>query len=264
MMARRKKMRILITNDDGIEAPGLDVLEKIATDLTDDVWIVAPETDNSGASHSLTLAEPLRMREIGKRRYAVKGTPTDCVIMGVRFLLKDALPDLVLSGVNRGQNLADDVNYSGTVAGAIEGTLLGVPSIALSLAIGNYDHGTPIWETPMHHGADLLSKLLEAGWPEGTVLNVNFPDCQPGEVKGMAATVQGLRDPALLDIDDRMDTRGKAYYWIGIAKRSVKPPKGTDLWAVRSNLISVTPLCLDYTDRGALDELAAVLGEKPK
>jgi 5'-nucleotidase len=259
---KTRKMRILLTNDDGIEAPGLDVLEKIATDLTDDVWIVAPEHDNSGASHSLTLAEPLRMREIGKRRYAVKGTPTDCVIMGVRYLLKDDLPDLVLSGVNRGQNLADDVNYSGTVAGAIEGTLLGVPSIALSLAVGNYEHGTPIWETPMEHGSDLVRKLLDAGWPEGVVLNVNFPDCQPGQVKGMVATTQGLRDTALLDIDDRMDTRGRAYYWIGIAKRGDKPPKGTDLWAIRSNLISVTPLCLDFTDRGARDALAEVLGSE--
>lgn len=258
------RKRILITNDDGIEAPGLDVLEKIATDLTDDVWIVAPETDNSGASHSVTLAEPLRMRELATRRYAVKGTPTDCVIMGVRYLLKDEPPDLVLSGVNRGQNLADDVNYSGTVAGAIEGSLLGVPSIALSLALGNYEHGTPVWETPMHHGADLLRKLIDAGWPEGTVLNVNFPDCEPHQVKGMTETVQGLRDTALLDIDDRMDTRGKAYYWIGIAKRGPNPSEGTDLWAVRANLISVTPLCLDFTHHGALGDLATVLREKDK
>ena len=255
-------MRILLTNDDGIEAPGLDVLEKIATDLTDDVWVVAPETDQSGAAHALTLAEPLRMRELGKRHYAVKGTPTDCVIMGVRFLLREQPPDLVLSGVNRGQNLADDVNYSGTVAGAIEGTLLGVPSMALSLALGSYDTGTPIWETPMRHGAKLVRKLLDAGWPDGTVLNVNFPDCEPEAVKGMCATVQGLRDTDLLDIDDRLDTRGKAYYWIGIAKRSAKPPKGTDLWAVRSNLISVTPLCLDYTDQKARAKLAKVLDGK--
>ena len=264
MTPKKKTMRILSTNDDGIEAPGLDVLEKIATDLTDDVWVVAPETDNSGASHSLTLAEPLRMRELGKRRYAVKGTPTDCVIMGVRFLLKDEPPDLVLSGVNRGQNLADDVNYSGTVAGAIEGTLLGIPSIAMSLVVGSYEGGVPIWETPMHHGAGLVRRLLEAGWPEGTVLNVNFPNCGPDEVKGIAATAQGLRDKELLDIDDRLDTRGKAYYWIGILKRRSKPPKGTDLWAVQSKLISVTPLCLDFTDRGALDELDTVLGEKRK
>ena len=161
-------MRILLTNDDGIEAPGLDVLEKIASDLTDDVWVVAPETDNSGASHSLTLAEPLRMRELGKRHYAVKGTPTDCVIMGVRFLLREQPPNLVLSGVNRGQNLADDVTYSGTVAGAIQGTLLGVPSIAMSLVCGPVEtgkevHEPPIWETPMQHGGELVRKLLELG-----------------------------------------------------------------------------------------------------
>ena len=153
---------------------------------------MAPETDNSGASHSLTLAEPLRMRELGKRHYAVKGTPTDCVIMGVRFLLRDQPPDLVMSGVNRGQNLADDVTYSGTVAGAIEGALLGVPSIAMSLVTGpaEADQGTgpPKWETPMQRGAELVRKLLKAGWPDGVVLNVNFPDCEPEAVKGSVAT----------------------------------------------------------------------------
>ena len=256
-------MRILITNDDGIEAPGLDVLEHIATGLSKDVWVVAPETDQSGASHSLTLAEPLRMRELSKRHYAVKGTPTDCVIMGVRFLLKDKPPDLVMSGVNRGQNLADDVNYSGTVAGAIEGVLLGVPSIAMSLVTGPMEtggeRGEPIWETPMQHGAALVRKLLKAGWPEGVVLNVNFPDCEPDAVKGMIATAQGQRDPELLNIEDRLDTRGKAYYWLGIQRRRAKPPPGTDIWAVRSNLISVTPLCLDFTDYAARKVLGKVL-----
>ena len=230
-------MRILLTNDDGIEAPGLRVLEHIANEITKDVWIVAPETDNSGASHSLTLSEPLRMRELGKRHYAVKGTPTDCVIMGVRFLLRDQPPDLVMSGVNRGQNLADDVTYSGTVAGAIEGALLGVPSIAMSLVTGpaEADQGTglPKWETPMQLGAELVRKLLKAGWSEGVVLNVNFPDCEPEAVKGSIATAQGQRDPDLLRIEDRLDTRGRAYYWVGIERRRAKPPKGTDLWAVR-------------------------------
>ena len=127
--------RILITNDDGIEAPGLDVLQKIASDLSKDVWVVAPETDQSGAAHSLTLHEPLRLRKLSERVFAVKGTPTDCVIMGVRYILQDELPTLVLSGVNRGANLADDITYSGTIAGAIEGAMLGIPSIALSLAI---------------------------------------------------------------------------------------------------------------------------------
>jgi broad specificity polyphosphatase/5'/3'-nucleotidase SurE len=183
-------MRILLTNDDGINAPGIDVLEKIATDLTDDVWVVAPEIDNSGASHSLTLAEPLRMRELGERHFAVKGTPTDCVIMGVRFLLRQQPPDLVLSGVNRGQNLADDITYSGTVAGAIQGTLLGVPSMAMSLVIGTAESeqvGEPIWETPMRHGADLVRKLLKAGWPDGVVAQRQFPGlrarCGQGHVR---------------------------------------------------------------------------------
>lgn len=253
-------MRVLLTNDDGIEAPGLDVLD-IANDISKDVWIVAPETDQSGAAHSLTLAEPLRMRELAKHRYAVKGTPTDCVIMGVRYLLADHPPDLVLSGVNRGQNLADDVNYSGTVAGAIEGVLLGVPSIAMSLVTGPMETGQPIWDTPMRHGANLVRKLLKAGWPEGVVLNVNFPDCEPNAVKGMAATTQGQRDPGLLRIEDRLDTRGKPYYWVGIKRRQARPPKGTDLWAVQSSRISVTPLHLDFTDQEAREKLAAALGE---
>jgi 5'-nucleotidase len=257
------RMRILITNDDGINAPGIDVLEKIASDLTDDVWVVAPEIDNSGASHSLTLSEPLRMRELGKRHYGVKGTPTDCVIMGVRFLLKDKPPDLVISGVNRGQNLADDITYSGTVAGAIQGTLLGVRSIAMSLVTGpaeaDQGAGEPLWETPMRHGASLVRKLLQAGWPDGVVLNVNYPNCTPDALKGMCATVQGQRNPDLFRIVDRLDTRGKAYYWIGVERRKAKPPKGTDLWAVRCNLISVTPLCLDYTDQSTRQRFESVL-----
>lgn len=259
-------MRILLTNDDGIEAPGLDVLEKIATDLTDDVWVVAPEMDNSGASHSLTLAEPLRMRELAKRHYAIKGTPTDCVIMGVRFLLHEKPPDLVLSGVNRGQNLADDITYSGTVAGAIQGCLLGIPSIAMSLVTGpaeaDQGAGEPLWETPMYYGADLVRRLMREGWAEGVVLNVNFPNCAPESVQGMCATVQGLRDPDIFRIIDRLDARGRAYYWIGVERRRAKPPKDTDLWAVRSNRISVTPLRLDYTDEDTRKQLTGVLDER--
>ncbi len=139
-------MRILITNDDGIHAPGLSVLERIAAKLSDDVLVVAPEYDQSGVAHSLSLNDPLRLRKISERRFAVKGTPTDCIIMGVRSIMQGERPDLVLSGVNRGQNIADDITYSGTVAGAMEGTMLGIPSIALSQCYGPEGHDAMHWD----------------------------------------------------------------------------------------------------------------------
>ena len=253
-------MRILITNDDGIEAPGLDVLQKIASDLSDDVWVVAPETDQSGAAHSLTLHEPLRLRKLSERVFAVKGTPTDCVIMGVRYILQDEAPALVLSGVNRGANLADDVTYSGTIAGAIEGTMLGIPSLAMSLAIDWEDPKTVHWETPMAHGADLVRKLMDAGWPGDVLLNVNFPDREPGKVQGIRITEQGRRDQDYLRIEDRMDTRGNPYYWLGFKSRTLHPGKGTDLAAVRSGAISVTPLHLNLTHGETCRRLSTLLG----
>jgi len=240
-------MRILLTNDDGIEADGLGVLKKIASEMSDDIWVVAPETDQSGAGHSLTLQDPLRCRPINDQTYAVRGTPTDCVIMGVRYLMRDKPPDLVLSGVNRGQNLADDVTYSGTVAGAIEGTLLGIPSIALSLATNMEGPRSVRWETPLHHGADLIRQLLDTGWPEGVMLNVNFPDRHPHKVEGLVVTAQGRRDQGLLTIEDRLDTRGTPYYWFGFERRRSSPAEGTDLWAVYEGRISVTPLNLNLT-----------------
>ncbi len=255
-------MRILLTNDDGITAPGLEVLQHIASEVGDEVWTVAPETDHSGASHSLTLQEPLRCRQIGERTFAVKGTPTDCVIMGVRHLMAEAgPPDLVLSGVNRGQNIAEDVTYSGTIAGAMEGTILGVPSIALSLAAhyGPGGSGRIRWETPLALGSALVRRLLAAGWPEHVLLNVNFPDRTPEDVAGIAITRQGERDPRLLTIDHRMDTRGNPYYWIGFERQKSHPAEGTDLWAVREGLISVTPLCLDLTHRATCERLASAL-----
>jgi 5'-nucleotidase len=240
-------MRILITNDDGIDAPGLDILQQIASELSDDVWVVAPETDQSGAAHSLTLHEPLRLRALGERRYAVKGTPTDCVIMAVRHIIPDARPDLVLSGVNLGHNIADDVTYSGTIAGAIEGTLLGIPSIAMSLACDYASRPRARWETPIAHGPDLVRKLLAEGWPATIMLNVNFPDRAPTEVAGTLITAQGRRDQDYLRIVDRTDARGKPYFWLGFNTYSSEPEKGTDLWALRDGNISVTPLCLNLT-----------------
>lgn len=252
-------MRILVTNDDGINAPGLDVLQQIASEISDDVWTVAPETDQSGASHSLTLHEPLRCRQIAEKTFAVKGTPTDCAIMGIRFLMADSRPDLVLSGVNRGQNMADDVAYSGTIAGAMEGMLLGVPSIAFSLAYGFETSDRLHWETPMQLGAGLVRQLLDTGWPDDVMLNVNFPDRAPDDVVETVVTSQGRRDQGLLNIEDRMDTRGNPYYWLGFERRLSRPPEGTDLWAVYGGRISVTPLKLDLTHADTSKALKAVL-----
>jgi len=253
-------MRILITNDDGIHAPGLMVCEKIARALSDDVWIVAPETDQSGVSHSLSLNDPLRLREVGERHFAVKGTPTDCIIMGARHIMKD-LPDLVLSGVNRGRNCAEDVTYSGTVAGAMEGTVLGIKSIALSQAYAFTTKHAPRWETAIVHAPDLIKRILKAGIPKDVLVNINFPDCLAADVAGVAVTVQGKRDMELLRIDARHDGRGNPYFWIAFG-RGGNPgaSAGSDMAALNENRISVTPLRLDLTDEPFMTKLAEVLG----
>ncbi len=253
-------MRILVTNDDGVHAPGLTALETIARELSDDVWVVAPETDQSGVAHSLSLNDPLRLREISSRHFAVRGTPTDCVIMGVRHLMRDAKPDLVLSGVNRGQNVAEDVTYSGTVAGAIEGTILGVPSIALSQAYGPTTRETPRWQCAEHHGPKVVRRILEAGIDKGILVNVNFPDCEPDEVEGTALVNQGQRTQELLRLDERRDGRGNPYFWIAFERRPFTPGNGTDLWAIANRRIAVTPLRIDMTDEPTLTRYAQAFG----
>jgi 5'-nucleotidase len=253
-------MRILITNDDGIHAPGLEACETIARALTDDVWIVAPETDQSGVAHSLSLNDPLRLREVGPKHFAVKGTPTDCVIMGVRHIMKD-LPDLVLSGVNRGRNCAEDVSYSGTVAGAMEGTVLGLPSFALSQAYASANRHKPYWETAIKFAPDLVRKVLKAGMPRDVLVNINFPDCTPDEVAGVAIATQGKRDQELLRIDARHDGRGNPYYWIAFGRGGIAGAAlGSDLAALNEKKISVTPLRMDMTDEPFMTRLADVLG----
>ncbi|AXS40536.1 5'/3'-nucleotidase SurE [Breoghania sp. L-A4] len=252
-------MRILITNDDGINAPGLAVLERIARTLSEDVWVVAPETDQSGVAHALSLNDPLRLRDLGQNRFAVRGTPTDCVIMGVREIMRDA-PDLVLSGVNRGGNLAEDVTYSGTVAGAIEGTILGIRSVALSQAYGWETRDNPSYEAAEHHAPALVEKLVSMQTPAGTLFNVNFPARAPDAVGGVEITAQGKRNPDSLYIDARTDGRGNPYYWLAFQRTEMDPAKGTDLHAIMNGNISVTPLRLDMTDhefmRNLSDKLA--------
>lgn len=254
-------MQILCTNDDGIHAPGLQIVEQIAKALSDDVWIVAPELDQSGVSHSLSLNDPLRLREVGERRFAVRGTPTDCVIMGARHILKDKQPDLVLSGVNKGRNVAEDVVYSGTIAGALEGTILGLPSFALSQEFSFETRSKPTWDIGLEHGPRIIRKVMEAGVPRNTVINVNFPACAPDLVAGVRVTRQGKRNLGFLKVDQRHDGRGNPYFWIGFERAAIMdtPDADTDLAALAANYISVTPLKLNRTDETFSETLAGVL-----
>ncbi len=256
-----KPLRILVTNDDGIHAPGLAVAETIARSLSDDVWVVAPETEQSGASHSLTLTLPLRMREIDKRRFAVTGTPTDCVMLGTAHIMKDHPPNLVLSGVNRGSNVADDVTYSGTIAGAMEGCALGIPSIAMSQVYFSEEGREIGWKVAEAHGPALVKKLVETGWPEDVLININFPDCDPDQLKGIEITRQGKRDLQTAALDRRIDARGRPYFWIGFKRVRSNPPEGTDLRAIYDKRISVTPLHLNLTELSVVETLRKKFGE---
>src|SRR5580658_9519602 len=252
-------MRILVTNDDGIHAEGLDVCEKIARALSDDVWVIAPEYDQSGVAHSLSLNDPLRLRQVAERRFAVRGTPTDCVIMGARHLLNGKGPDLILSGVNRGRNAGEDVIYSGTVAGAVEGTVIGVPSLALSQAYASRLNRPPFWDTALKFGPEIIRRVIAEGIPRDVLVNVNFPDCPPDEVKGVSVTAQGRRRQERLQIDERKDGRGNPYDWIAYVRHAfVKAEQGTDLAALEDRRIAVTPLRLDMTDEPYMSKLSGL------
>jgi 5'-nucleotidase len=257
-------MRILLTNDDGIHAPGLEALEGIAGAISDDVWVCAPESEQSGASRSLTLAEPLRVRRIGQRRFAVLGTPTDCVMLAIQYLMEGELPDLVLSGVNRGLNAAEDVTMSGTVAGAIEGMALGVPAIALSQMMSvTPGHERGAFSVAETFGPGLVEKLVEVAWPKDVILNINFPACPVSEVKEVEVTCQGFRDVRTRYAEQRTDLRGRDYYWLGYKNEPSAPPRGTDLLAAYEGRISVTPLHIDLTHMQTVHALRAVVGGAP-
>ena len=240
-----KNARILVSNDDGINAPGLKSLVRIARRLSDDVWTVAPETEQSTASHSLTVRWPLRIRKLSARRFAVTGTPSDCVLLAVCHLLKDRPPDLVLSGVNNGANLAEDITHSGTVAAAMEATLLGIPAIALS-QMREGDHPVK-WPTAEHFGPRLVRKLYRFPKPREVLFNINFPALAPGEVTGIEITRQGRRRQAEV-ITAATDPRNEPYYGLGGPRRNAASGRGSDLTAVSTGAISVTPLDLDLTD----------------
>jgi 5'-nucleotidase len=248
------KARILISNDDGINAPGLQCLQRIARRLSDDVWIVAPETEQSGASHSLTIHRPLRLRAVGEQCYAVDGTPTDCVLLAINHLMKDAKPTLVLSGVNNGSNIGEDVTYSGTIAAAMEATLLGIPAIAMSLHV---DNGQPFWPTPEHWGPAVVRKAMSVVWPRNVLVNVNFPALPPDRVAGIEVVRHGKRKIGD-DLTERIDPRGRAYFWIGALRGEEDVSADTDIAVINAGGIAVTPLFLDLTHTPTLQTLRKV------
>ena len=252
-------MRILLTNDDGINAPGFAVLEEIAAALSDDIWVVAPAEEQSGAGHSLTLTVPLRLREHNSRRFSVTGTPTDAVMMGINRVMKDNPPDLLLSGVNRGANLAEDVTYSGTVSAAMEGALAGVPSIALSQTYGPDAKGDDVpFAAAREWGGTVLEKLLAYDFPARTLVNINFPARTPEEVRGIRTVSQGMRDYGRLQIIENKDPRGYPYYWFGLGPMVGTPEHSTDLEAIEDGYIAVSPLHLDMTHHESLKDLSAI------
>ncbi len=255
-------VRILLTNDDGINAEGLAALERIAAQLSDDVWIVAPEYEQSGASRALTLADPIRVRQLDERRYATTGTPTDCVMLGLRELATGPTPDLVLSGVNRGANLAEDVTMSGTVAGAIEAMALGVPGIALSQA-GGYESSAGFFAAAETFAPGIITRLIEVGWPKDVVMNVNFPHGEVADINTVEVTRQGFRDVHVRHAEKRIDLRGREYYWMGFRQERSSPAQGTDLRALYDGKISVSPLHIDLTHMATVRDLQAKLGGTP-
>jgi 5'/3'-nucleotidase len=249
-------MRILLTNDDGVNASGLKVLEGIARLFSDDVWVVAPTEEQSGAGHSLTLTRPVRLRKLGERRFCVTGTPTDAVMMAIAHVMKDEPPGLILSGVNRGANLGEDVTYSGTCSAAMEGALAGIPSVALSQGYAREGMGDTVPFAAAEAWAEqVLRPLLETPMAPRTLVNVNFPALPPGEVKGVRVVRQGLRDYGRLRIVRRTDPRGYDYFWFGLGPMIETPGHSTDLEAVADGFVSVTPLHLDLTHDASLARL---------
>ncbi len=251
--------RILVSNDDGIHAPGLKVLEAIARRLSPYVWVVAPETEQSGAGHSLSLHAPLRPQMIDETHYSVRGTPTDCILFGYEKLLNRQV-DLVLSGVNRGSNVAEDITHSGTIAAAMEGTLCGIPSIAMSLAFSMWEAQPQLhWKIAEAMGEEIIRKIMSIGIPPNILMNVNFPDCPPEVCKGIKPAPTGRRHNSK-QLDERLDAKHRPYYWIhwGDEERDMQRP-GVDLSCIADHYISITPINLDLTDYKTLEILREYL-----
>lgn len=243
--------RVLLTNDDGIEAPGIRLLEELIAPLVREVWVVAPRYEQSATSHALTIHSPLRVHDMGERRKAVAGTPTDAVLLALRHVMPQP-PDLVVSGINRGGNIGGDVLYSGTVGAAMEAALCGVRSVAFSLNM--IPRGTPRWATPEAHLVPLLQQILKADWPRDVIVNANFPDVDPGEVRGVKLVPQGRRKPGGR-LQEGIDPRGNPYVWISTEREQAYHTPGTDEELIEQGWITLTPLTADLTCRPTMQSL---------
>lgn len=252
------KARILVSNDDGIHAPGLKLLERVARSLSKDVWVVAPEAEQSGASHGLTLRRPLAIHKVGRRRFAVGGTPSDSVLMAVKHIMTDRPPDLVLSGVNRGANLGEDIFYSGTVAAAREAALLGIRAIAFS----QMRRGDVVpWKTAEAFAPEIVQRLYAAPWPKSILMNVNFPPVSPNEVKGIRVAPQGRRVEHT-QIKVLKDPAGRDMLWIGDFPTDDPLDPETDLGVVLENKVSVTALHCDLTHAATMNKISGLFSAK--
>ncbi|AKJ27410.1 5'/3'-nucleotidase SurE [Caldimonas brevitalea] len=249
--------RVLLTNDDGIDAPGLAVLEHIAADLAREVWVVAPEHDQSGTSHSISLHAPLRVRRHAERRFAVMGTPGDCVVMAARYLMRDAPPDLVLSGVNKGANLGVETVFSGTVGAAMTGLLLGLRSIALSQSFTRRDQVR--WDTARALGPDVVRRLLRAPWNGQFCLNVNFPDVDPEAAGPLQVSHQGAGLLLDIGVQSATDPRSVAYHWLTFQRGARDNAADSETAIVAAGGISATPMRFERTDDSAFDLLRSAV-----
>jgi 5'-nucleotidase len=248
--------RVLLTNDDGIDAPGLEVLEAVAAEIADEVWVVAPAHDQSGTSHSISLHSPLRTSAHGERRFGVGGTPGDCVVMAVRHLMP-APPSLILSGVNRGGNLGTETMFSGTVGAAMTGMLLGLPSIAMSQVFSGRNRVR--WETARARAPDVIRRLNAASRGAPVCLNVNFPDVDPADAGPLTLTRQGAGLVEGADVVTETDPRGLPYHWLRFLRGGRDDAPDSETAVVMSGRVSVTPLQFERTDRDMLATLAVAL-----
>ena len=246
--------RALLTNDDGLRGEGLDTLRRAAAKIAEEVWVVAPEHDRSGASASISLHDPLRFREVEERVYAVEGSPCDAVLMGMRHVLIDNPPDLVMSGINRGINLSDDLLFSGTANAALVAALLGCRAIAFSQSF----RSLPVkWQTGESWVERVVSKINEHNWLPGQCYNVNFPDLESHEVHGIEFVRQGSGSILEVEVESRIDRRHLPYFWFGFTRGPHGKDENTDVAAIRRGSISVTPLTFDRTNYALLEQFAA-------